>query len=344
MKYDGVALTLPPESEEVAGFFGAMIETDHAKDETFRANFFRDFKAVLEEHPPKEKVKVTSLEKCDFRPMFEHFEGEREKKKTMTKEEKKECVRYGDCCADPFSLKEAKDKLEAPYLFAMVDGRKEKTGNFRAEPPSLFRGRGEHPRKGTLKYRLRPEDIVINIGKDAPIPVPNVPGKWKGVQHDNTVTWLAHWKENVNGQSKYVFLAASSTWKGQSDRAKFEKARELIKHVDKIRADYNQDLKSKVMAERQRATALYFIDKLALRAGNEKGEDEADTVGCCSLRYEHVTLIPPNIVRLDFLGKDSMRFEQEVEVEPQVFKNIKLFKAEPKGKGDDLFDRLTVSL
>ena len=29
------------------------------------------------------------------------------------------------------------------------------------------------------------------------------------------------------------------------------------------------------MADRQRATAMYFIDRLALRAGNEKGEDEA---------------------------------------------------------------------
>jgi len=34
---------------------------------------------------------------------------------------------------------------------------------------------------------------------------------------------------------------------------------------------------------------MYFIDKLALRAGNEKDTDEAaDTVGCCSLRVEHV--------------------------------------------------------
>ena len=31
-------------------------------------------------------------------------------------------------------------------------------------------------------------------------------------------------------------------------------------------------------------TAAYLIDKLALRVGNEKSEEEADTVGCCSLR------------------------------------------------------------
>ena len=30
--------------------------------------------------------------------------------------------------------------------------------------------------------------------------------------------------------------------------------------------------------------AMYFIDKLALRAGHEKEEDEADTVGCCNLK------------------------------------------------------------
>jgi DNA topoisomerase-1 len=115
-------------------------------------------------------------------------------------------------------------------------------------------------------------------------------------------------------------------------------------YVDVIRKDYTADLKSKVMADRQRATAMYLIDRLALRAGNEKGEEEADTVGCCSLRLEHVTLIPPLTIELRFLGKDSIMYEQEVEVDPQVFKNIKIFKADPKTPEDDLFDRLTVSV
>ena len=110
-----------------------------------------------------------------------------------------------------------------------------------------------------------------------------------------------------------------------------------------IRADYTKDLRASVMADRQRATAVYLIDKFALRAGNEKGEDEADTVGCCSLKFEHVNLKPPNIVVFDFLGKDSIRFYDEVEVDLQVFKNLKIFKKEPKGEGDEIFDRLTVS-
>lgn len=96
------------------------------------------------------------------------------------------------------------------------------------------------------------------------------------------------------------------------------------------------------MAIRQRATAVYLIDRFALRAGNEKGEDEADTVGCCSLRFEHVTLTPPSKVSFDFLGKDSIRYVNEVDVDEQVFKNMRIFKKEPKTVGDLLFDRLSV--
>ena len=53
---------------------------------------------------------------------------------------------------------------------------------------------------------------------------------------------------------------------------------------------------------------MWVIDRLALRVGNEKGEDEADTVGCCSLRVEHVRLVAPSSIEFDFLGKDSMRY------------------------------------
>jgi len=326
MKYNGKPVDLSPESEEVAGFYGAMLETDHAKDATFNKNFFEDWSKVLKKHPPRDGTIIKEFERCDFRPMFEYFEEEKAKKKALTTAEKK-------------ALKKQKDEMEAKYVTCTLDGRKEKVGNFRVEPPGLFRGRGEHPKKGALKLRVQPEDITINIGADSPIPIPNIPGKWKEVIHDNTVTWLATWTENINGNHKYVFLAAGSSLKGQSDMTKFEKSRELKKHVERIRADYRSDLKNKITQLRMRATAMYFIDVLALRAGNEKGEDEADTVGCCSLRCEHVTLEPPNFVIFDFLGKDSIRYYNKVTVDEQVFKNIKIFKRD-KQDSDGLFDRV----
>lgn len=50
-------------------------------------------------------------------------------------------------------------------------------GNFRVEPPGLFRGRGEHPKMGTCKRRVYPRDITINIGRDALVPEHPYPGQ-----------------------------------------------------------------------------------------------------------------------------------------------------------------------
>ena len=79
-------------------------------------------------------------------------------------------------------------------------------------------------------------------------------------------------------------LAATSTIKGESDLKKFEKARELKKHINVIRADYKKNMQSSDPAEAQLAVTTYLVDKLALRAGGEKDDDLADTVGVCTLR------------------------------------------------------------
>ena len=334
MRYDGKPVTMAPEAEEIAGFFGAMLNSTHnVENPTFQKNFFNDFQDKLKETGGAKdregnKVAIKDFSKCDFQPIFDYYDAQRTEKKALSAAEKKK-------------LKAEKDAAEALYMYCMWDGRKQKVGNFRVEPPGLFRGRGEHPKTGKVKGRVVPEQITINIGKEATVPVPPEGHRWKEIKHDQEGTWLAMWQENINGAYKYVMLAANSDVKGQSDYKKFEKARELKKHIDRIRKDYTKEMKDELMANRQRATAVYLIDKFALRAGNEKGEDEADTVGCCSLKIEHVTLKPPNIVIFDFLGKDSIRFYDEVEVDPQVFKNLKIFKRD-KGEQDELFDRLTV--
>lgn len=161
-----------------------------------------------------QKIALKDFEKCDFTAIFNHHEAKKTEKKSMTATEKK-------------ALKTEKDEAEKKYQWCLLDGRKEKVGNFRIEPPGLFRGRGEHPKTGKVKQRVQPEQITINIGKGVPVPPPPPGHKWGEVRHDNTVTWLATWKENINGNIKYVMLAATSSVKGQSDYKKFEKAREL---------------------------------------------------------------------------------------------------------------------
>nr|XP_043609444.1 DNA topoisomerase 1 alpha-like [Erigeron canadensis] len=323
MLYKGKPVALTPEQEEVATMFAVMIDTEYMNKPKFKENFWDDWSKILGRNHT-----IQNLDDCDFKPIYEWHQAEKEKKKQMSNEEKK-------------ALKEEKMKLEEKYTWAIVDGVKEKVGNFRVEPPGLFRGRGEHPKMGKLKKRIHPSDITINIGKDAPIPECPIPGeRWKEIRHDNTVTWLAYWVDPINSKEfKYVFLAASSSLKGQSDKEKYEKARMLKGYIQGIRNAYTKDFGSKDVTKRQVAVATYLIDKLALRAGNEKDDDEADTVGCCTLKVENVEPSPPNILKFDFLGKDSIRYQNEVEVELPVFKAIQQFRTGKNGS-DDLFDKL----
>lgn len=65
----------------------------------------------------------------------------------------------------PQVVKEANEKIREEYGFCLLDHHKERIGNFKIEPPGLFRGRGEHPKQGMLKKRIQPEDVIINCGK-----------------------------------------------------------------------------------------------------------------------------------------------------------------------------------
>jgi len=330
--YDGKVMKLTEETEECATFYGRMLDHDYTTKEVFNKNFFKDWRKTM---TSEEKERIRDLSKCDFSEINEHFKKVSEERKNRSKEEKK-------------AEKEKNDAIVEEYGFCTMDGHKERIGNFRIEPPGLFRGRGEHPKQGMIKRRTMPEDVIINCSKDSEVPQPPKGHKWKKVQHDNAVTWLASWTENIQGQIKYVMLNPSSRLKGEKDWQKYEKARKLKGEIDKIRDEYMADMKSKEMRIRQRAVALYFIDKLALRAGNEKDEDQADTVGCCSLRVEHIELHDEKdgnefVVEFDFLGKDSIRYQNAVPVEKKVFKNLRLFK-ENKKDNDDLFDRLNTSI
>lgn len=330
--YDGNALKLSKDAEEIATFYGRMLDHDYTTKEVFNKNFFKDWRKYGMTEDEREYIR--NLHMCDFTEINEYFKKVSEERKGRSKEEKK-------------AEKEKNEAIQKEYGFCMIDGHEEKIGNYRIEPPGLFRGRGEHPKQGMLKTRVNPEDVTINCSKDSEVPEPPEGHKWKEVKHDNSVTWLASWTENVQNQIKYVMLNPSSKLKGEKDMMKYEKARQLKEKIGQIREDYEKDLKSGEMRLRQRAVALYFIDKLALRAGNEKDEDQADTVGCCSLRVEHISLHEEkdgkqHVVEFDFLGKDSIRYHNLVGVEKKVWKNVARFM-ENKKPGDDLFDRLNTT-
>ncbi len=310
----------------------------------FVKNFFTDFRAIL-----GKKHMIQDFKKCDFEPIRAHLNEQKIVKKAITDAERK-------------MNKDVKNTAMFKFGYSLVDGHLEKVGNYNMEPPGAFRGRGEHPKMGKLKQRVDPEQVMLNLSECAAVPMCHVPGHaWGDIRHNPTVQWLCSWTENINGQSKYMQLAAQSSFKGKSDRSKYNKAARLCGNIDKIRKDYKKNLTSKKNDIRQLATAMWVIDRLALRVGGEKDtEEEADTVGCCSLRVEHLKFDPNDEggdnkeIELEFLGKDSMLFKQTIDfgsalytenngMGEQVYENFKKF-CNKKKASDDVFSDLTPTI
>lgn len=322
--YQGQPVYLEPLQEEYATMYARYLETEYVKFKSFNKNFFEDWILTLGDDGI-----IQSLEDCDFNLIYNHIIEQKEIKKERGKEEKEEDKRQ-------------KDEYEEEFKYALIDNKKEKIMNPKLEPPSIFIGRAPknacNPNAGRVKKRLTADDIIINIGEDAPIPEPPSGQQWFDVIHDHTVEWLVSWIDNITNKTKYIWLSAHSEIRAKSDEEKFDRARKLKRNIKKIRQDNDANLYSDDIITRQIATALYFIDNLALRVGNEKGSD-ADTVGVVSLRVEHISLSGNNTIVLDFLGKDAVRYYNKITVDPQVYRNLEDFMMD-KDKYTDLFDRI----
>ena len=333
--FKGEEITLPPLAEEYASLYSKYINTEYIEKPKFNKNFFKDFKKVLPDN-----LKNSVIEDFDFSIIKEHIDKENEKKKEMSKEEKE-------------AIKKRQDVQEEPYKYCVINGAQQKVGNYKIEPPGIFLGRGEHPKLGMIKRRIYPKDIILNLDKEAPIPKIQIKNmsedelrnqKWGDIIHDNSVIWLATWKDNITNKNKYIFTSMESIFKSKSDESKFDLAKKLKRKAAKIRETYIRQLDSDDNKVRQLATALYFIDNLALRVGGKKDKkEEADTVGVTSLRVEHISLLPPNIVKLDFLAKDSVRFCKKVSAIKPVFDNLITF-TNNKNRKDQLFDLINPSM
>ena len=274
-----------------------MWQVSGGQREIFQRNFWDDWHKVL-----GKSHAIKSFDKCDFSDISKHLD-------------RLKFVKRAASDAEKVVARELRDDCQLRSGYAILDDHLEKVGNFRMEPPSLFRGRGKHPKTGVVKLRVEPDQVSINCGASRPPPICLELGRsWGEIKHDDTVTWLSTWHENVMQSNKYVMLAANSSLKGKSDFKKFQKAMQLKGCIERVRHGYHKNLKSKDRHLKQQATTMWLIDTLALRVGGEKSEEEADTVGCCSLRVEHFTFHKTGKdVDLEFLGKDSILFKQSID-------------------------------
>src|ERR671911_386911 len=333
-------LPLGQEQEELVYSWAKKKDTHYIRDPVFRSNFLRDFKKLL----PEKFHSISSITDFDFSEAYVLIDQERRMKeaeieriRNLPKDEKKK-IRL--------AKKSEMDRLKSLYGKAIVDGVEVDVANWLVEPPGLFMGRGQHPLRGKWKPRVRAQDVILNLGENAPVPE----GAWKDIVHDHLSTWLATWIEKITGKRKYVWLHDSAVLRQSNDKEKYDKAKKLEKYIGKVQKQIIRImLNSNNINQKKIATVCYLIFKLAMRVGDEKDPDEADTVGASTLRVEHIKFPEKNgkqYIEFNFLGKDSVPWQKTLEVNSQdtrgLYNNLKLFM-NGKEHNSPIFDKITSS-
>ncbi len=306
---------MSPDQEEMAVAWAKKIGTPYVEDPVFQENFLSDFLKLF-----PQKYRGAKISDIIFPQLPEKVELTKEQKKALAAERKKK-----------------KLELKEKFGYAMVDGVRTEIANWVVEPPSLFLGRGQHPVRGHWKPRISEEDITLNLDKNSPAPA----GKWK-VIHAPDFMWIASWTDKLSNKVKYVWLHDSSSIRQARDKGKYDRARALERSIEKVRAFISKSMSSIDPKIRKTATVSFLIDKLAMRVGDEKDEDEADTVGASTLRVEHLKFGESG-VEFDFIGKDFVRWQKTLEIEPRdqiALRNLKEF-CEGKKPDDLIFDSIT---
>jgi DNA topoisomerase-1 len=299
----GNPVTLTARQEEMALAFAKKDGTPYVEDPVFVANFMTDFSAALG------LEESLSIDEIDFGPAIRIVEEEREAKKRLTKEERKELAA---------ERKARREALREVYAYAIVNGERVELANYVVEPSSIFMGRGQHPLRGRWKEGARQRDVTLNLSPDAPRPE----GDWGEFVWEPECMWVARWRDKLSGKLKYVWLHDSAPIKQEREAQKFDQVFELHEHLEAVRSRIENDLLAEDPKRRMIATACYLIDFLCLRVGDEKDADEADTVGATTLRPEHVTLHEDRTVEFRFLGKDSVLWHKKLTLPQSVFQNL----------------------
>ena len=310
--------------EEMIYQWAKKKDTPYAQDEVFQKNFVADFAKTF-----NGKYKNLTLSDIDLSNPFKLVDKEKDAKELLTKEEKKSLAA---------ERKKLREEMKAKYGMAIMDGKQVEVANYMAEPPGIFIGRGEHPMRGKWKPKVSSKDVTLNLGRDAKVPL----GDWGKIVHDRDSMWMASWTDVLTQKRKYVWLADTAGIKQDRDKAKYDKAKKLASEIDKIKDKIVNDMQNKDAKLRRISTACYLIYRTAMRVGDEKDPEEADTVGATTLRKEHVKLNGDSI-EFDFLGKDSVRWQETVPAighDKQFHDNLKELVSKKKDS-DEIFDEIT---
>ena len=241
-------------------------------------------------------------------------------------------------------IEKEKNERKEKYGYCYKNGKKTEIGNFVTEGSRWFISRGDL--RGRWVSSVNAEDVEINSSEK--VPCTQEGHKWKTVELRDT-DYIATYKINIGFGTayvdKFVWLSANSKDKQEDNEHKYEKARKLLLKIDEIEKTVLKDVCSKNKLKRENALITYIVMTYGIRIGNDLGKKnfrDKKVRGASTLCVENMMLESGNKIHLDFIGKDSERYNETMEVEPIVYEQ---FSKQLSGKKptDKIYDLATSS-
>jgi len=290
VEYNDSLISLTPILEEALIWY---IKAEmHHTDKVFIKNFTNEFKRLIKQEKVTKLDSLKSLQEINYTYLKDHL---------------------------PQPLKYNTD---LKYMTGYIDNEEIEILNYKVEPPGIFIGRGDHPKKGMLKSKLTKKDVLLNTSS-----------KMAGYNtiNDNSSIWFASWKNNITNKMKYLWFSHNTKFKEESDKEKFKIANIIITKMKQINEENLNNLKSNPKL----AAAFYLIYTFSIRIGNKKTKDEAETMGVLGLNHKNIIMLPNYNIRLKFIGKDSIPYNMVKKVNSDIYDELMTLHKTPK-----IFDKI----
>ena len=293
-------------AEEMLYKFSPYVFNKYGEDETFVKNAWIDIK-------PQLPSKLQSLQfPNDFMKTFTAMRVANANLKLQKSEYNK---------THKTEIEKEKNERKEKFGYCIKNGEKTELANFVCEGSRFFISRGEL--RGRWVSSVVAEDVEINASKDIPCTVEG--HHWKCVELRD-VDYVATYKINIGFGTafvdKFVWLSANSEDKQEDNEHKYEKGRLLSLKIDEIEQTVLKDVTSASESKRESALVTYIVLTYGIRIGNDLGENnfrDKNVRGASTLCAENMILENDTRLRLHFIGKDSVEFQNALKINPRVY-------------------------
>lgn len=318
-----LSIALSPKSEEYGVMYARCIARRPAlvRDDVFQKNFWSDFVRTVVQGGKKNSdiMRTTGPSDWDFaRLLSDHA-----------------------AAASRGSQRQISKKTTESQVpsTAIVDGKTVSIRRVTVDGPGIYISRSPlDERRGRIRPRISARDVTVNLSH----PTPKDRATWGAVVSDNTVSWIARWVDATTGRTKYVHLGHDARRSHQDQQRKFDVARRYgdLRQglVRRALVDLSHDPK-KDAKRVQAAVCFIMIDAFAIRPGSSSS---SHVRGVTTLKAPNVTVRDAHTVALDFVGKDSIRYNGEMRL-PEVAVRVIKGRIQETSPSTKLFPRVTAA-